>query len=105
MPKRLLSGTVVSSNSNKTIVVKVSRRVKHKMYRKIITRSKNYHAHDENNQFKVGDKVSIMESKPISKLKTWTVIYANGVNEWYKCNLNYLLPTTLEQEKYNASRY
>ena len=81
MPKRLLSGTVVSSNSNKTIVVKVSRRVKHKMYRKIITRSKNYHAHDENNQFKVGDKVSIMESKPISKLKTWTLIYANGVNE------------------------
>ena len=81
MPKRLLSGTVVSSNSNKTIVVKVSRRVKHKMYRKIITRSKNYHAHDENNQFKVGDKVSIMESKPISKLKTWTVIYSNGVNE------------------------
>ena len=81
MPKRLLSGTVVSSNSNKTIVVKVSRRVKHKMYRKIITRSKNYHAHDENNQFKVGDKVSIMESKPISKLKTWTVIYANGANE------------------------
>ena len=81
MPKRLLSGTVVSSNSNKTIVVKVSRRVKHKMYRKIITRSKNYHAHDENNQFKVGDKVSIMETKPISKLKTWTVISANGVNE------------------------
>ena len=81
MPKRLLSGTVVSSNSNKTIVVKVSRRVKHKMYRKIITRSKNYHAHDENNQFKVGDKVSIMESKPISKLKPWTVINANGVNE------------------------
>ena len=81
MPKRLLSGTVISSNSNKTIVVKVSRRVKHKMYRKIITRSKNYHAHDENNQFKVGDKVSIMETKPISKLKTWTVISANGVNE------------------------
>ncbi len=81
MPKRLLSGTVISSNSNKTIVVKVSRRVKHKMYRKIITRSKNYHAHDENNQFKVGDKVSIVETKPISKLKTWTVIPANGVNE------------------------
>ena len=81
MPKRLLSGTVVSSNSNKTIVVKVSRRVKHKMYRKIITRSKNYHAHDENNQFKIGDKVSIIETKPISKLKTWTVIPTNGVNE------------------------
>ena len=81
MPKRLLSGTVVSSNSNKTIVVKVSRRVKHKMYRKIITRSKNYHAHDENNQFKVGDKVSIRESKPISKLKTWIVMTESGANK------------------------
>ena len=81
MPKRLLSGTVISSNSNKTIVVKVSRRVKHKMYRKIITRSKNYHAHDENNQFKVGDKVSIIETKPISKLKTWTVMTASGDNK------------------------
>ena len=81
MPKRLLTGTVISSNSNKTIVVKVSRRVKHKMYRKIITRSKNYHAHDENNEFKVGDKVSITESKPISKLKTWIVISDNGVKQ------------------------
>ena len=81
MPKRLLSGTVISSNSNKTIVVKVSRRVKHKMYRKIITRSKNYHAHDENNQFKVGDKVSIIETKPISKLKTWTVMTTSGDNK------------------------
>ena len=51
MPKRLLSGIVVSSNSNKTIVVKVTRRVKHKLYRKIISRSKKYHAHDENNKF------------------------------------------------------
>ena len=81
MPKRILSGIVSSSNSNKTIVVKVSRRVKHKMYRKIITRSKNYHAHDENNQFKVGDKVSIIETKPISKLKTWMAISINGENK------------------------
>ena len=73
MPKRLLSGTVVSSNSNKTIVVKVTRKVKHKLYRKIINRSKKYHAHDENNEFKVGDIVSIIESKPISKLKKWVV--------------------------------
>ena len=78
MPKRLLSGTVVSSNSNKTIVVNVTRRVKHKLYKKIITRSKKYHAHDENNQFKVGDIVSIEESKPISKLKTWIAIPTNG---------------------------
>ena len=73
MPKRILSGTVVSSNANKTIVVKVTRRVKHKLYKKIISRSKNYHAHDEDNNFKVGDNVKIIESKPISKLKTWIV--------------------------------
>ncbi|OUW97040.1 MAG: 30S ribosomal protein S17 [Pelagibacteraceae bacterium TMED237] len=74
MPKRLLSGVVISANSNKTIVVKVTRRVKHKLYKKIISRSKNYHAHDENNKFKIGDNVTILESKPISKLKTWTVV-------------------------------
>ena len=74
MPKRLLSGTVVSANSNKTIVVKVTRRVKHKLYRKIISLSKKYHAHDEKNKFKEGQKVSIIECKPISKKKTWQVI-------------------------------
>ena len=74
MPKRILSGKVISSNSNKTIVVKVTRRVKHKLYKKIISRSKNYHAHDENNTFKTGDTVSIIESKPYSKLKTWSVL-------------------------------
>ena len=68
MPKRILSGTVISSNSDKTIVVKVTRRVKHKLYKKIISLSKNYHVHDEDNQFKSGDKISIIESKPISKL-------------------------------------
>ena len=74
MPKRILSGTVVSSNSNKTIVVKVTRKVKHKLYKKIIKRSKNYHAHDEDNNFKIGDAVRIIESKPISKLKSWIVM-------------------------------
>ena len=78
MPKRLLSGTVVSSNSNKTIVVKVTRRVKHKLYKKIITRSKKYHAHDENNESKIGDIVSIIESKPISKLKSWLLVSNSG---------------------------
>ena len=77
MPKRILSGTVISSNSNKTIVVKVTRRVKHKLYKKIISRSKNYHAHDENNHYKTGDRVSIVESKPISKLKSWLVLESN----------------------------
>jgi small subunit ribosomal protein S17 len=74
MPKRILTGTVVSSNTNKTIVVKVTRRVKHKLYKKIISQSKKYHAHDENNNFKIGDSVRIIESKPISKLKTWIVM-------------------------------
>tara|TARA_B100000965_G_C19150889_1_gene565933 strand:+ start:273 stop:530 length:258 start_codon:yes stop_codon:yes gene_type:complete len=77
MPKRILSGTVVSSNANKTIIVKVTRRVKHKLYKKIISRSKNYHAHDEDNNFKVGDNVKIIESKPISKLKSWLVMNEN----------------------------
>jgi len=74
MPKRILTGTVVSSNTNKTIIVKVTRRVKHKLYKKIISQSKKYHAHDENNNFKIGDSVRIIESKPISKLKTWIVM-------------------------------
>ena len=74
MPKRILSGTVISSNSNKTIIVNVTRRIKHKLYKKIIRRSKKYHAHDENNEFKIGDNVSIVESKPISKLKRWKVL-------------------------------
>ena len=77
MPKRILTGTVVSSNTNKTIVVKVTRRVQHKLYKKIISQSKKYHAHDENNTFKVGDIVKIIESKPVSKLKSWIVVNDN----------------------------
>ena len=77
MPKRLLSGVVVSSNSNKTIVVEVTRRVKHKLYKKIIKRAKKYHAHDENNTFKKGDIVTTQETKPISKMKTWVVHESN----------------------------
>ena len=95
MPKRLLSGMVVASKNNKTIVVEVTRRVKHKLYKKIIKRVKKYHAHDEENFFKVGDAVTIQETKPISKMKTWTVL--NDKNnlevekaEWFKCNQIYL---------------
>ena len=74
MSKRILSGKVISSNANKTVVVKVTRRVKHKLYKKIISRSKKYHAHDENNTYKMGDNVNIRESSPMSKLKSWVVI-------------------------------
>ena len=78
MPKRILSGIVVSTNSHKTITVNVTRRIKHKLYKKIIRQSKKYQVHDENNEFKIGEIVSIIESKPISKLKKWTVISKNG---------------------------
>ena len=74
MTKRVLEGKVVSDKSNKTIVVEVKRRFVHPFYGKVLSRSKKYHAHDEKNKFKVGDSVKIVESKPISKLKTWEVI-------------------------------
>ena len=86
MPKRILSGVVVSSNSNKTITVDVTRRIKHKLYKKIIRQTKKYHAHDENNQYNIGDTVSIIETKPISKLKKWKVLSNSGDNSWFKCN-------------------
>ena len=74
MPKRILQGTVVSAASEKTIVVNVERRVRHPLYKKTITRSSKFHAHDENNNYKIGDKVRIIECRPISKKKTWTVL-------------------------------
>ena len=74
MPKRVLTGTVVSDKTDKTVVVSVERRVKHPLYGKIIKRSKKYHAHDEGNVYKEGQTVRIEECAPISKLKTWTVI-------------------------------
>ena len=78
MSKRTLSGKVVSSINNKTIVVEVTRRVKHKLYKKIIKRIKKYHVHDESNAYKVGDVVIIQESKPISKMKSWIVNNLNA---------------------------
>ena len=71
MPKRVLTGTVVSDKANKTVVVSVERRVKHPLYGKIIKQSKKYHAHDEGNAFKEGETVRIEETRPISKLKRW----------------------------------
>ena len=73
MPKRVLTGTVVSDKGDKTVVVRVERRVKHPLYGKIIKLSKKYHAHDEANAFSVGQQVRIEECAPVSKLKTWTV--------------------------------
>lgn len=74
MPKRVLQGVVVSDKNAKTVVVEVERRYTHPLLKKTVRRSKKYHAHDENNTFKVGDLVSIEESRPISKNKRWVVI-------------------------------
>jgi small subunit ribosomal protein S17 len=78
MPKRVLTGTVVSDKADKTVVVRVERRVKHPLYGKIIKLSKKYHAHDEDNAFRLGEQVRIEERAPISKLKTWEVIERIG---------------------------
>jgi small subunit ribosomal protein S17 len=74
MPKRILTGTVVSDKNDKTIVVLVERKVKHPLYGKIIRRTKKYHAHDENNVVKEGQVVRIEECAPISKNKTWRLV-------------------------------
>ena len=74
MPKRVLTGLVVSDKGEKTVVVNVERKVKHPLYGKIIRRSKKYHAHDEGNEYKAGETVRIEETAPISKLKTWKVV-------------------------------
>ena len=76
MPKRILQGTVVSHACDKTVVVRVERRVMHPVYKKYVSRSKKYAAHDEDNRYRTGDTVRIEESRPISKRKSWMVIGA-----------------------------
>ncbi len=82
MPRRILSGTICKATNKKTVVVEVERTFKHPIYKKYIKRSKKYHAHDETDAFKVGDKVMIEETRPISKLKTWKVV-SNEKKLWY----------------------
>jgi len=81
MPKRILQGMVVSSKGDKTVVVRVDRRVKHPVYKKFITRSKKFMVHDEGNIYREGDTIRIQESRPLSKRKRWVVIerMAEGV--------------------------
>ena len=74
MPKRILQGPVVSDKGNKTVVVRIDRAYSHPLLKKVVRRSKRYHAHDEANQYKVGDVVQIRECPPKSKLKRWEVI-------------------------------
>ena len=74
MSKKILNGKVIKDKNNKTVVVLVKRRFSHPFYGKVVTKSKKYHAHDEKNKYKIGDNVSIVESKPLSKLKRWEVL-------------------------------
>ena len=74
MSKKILNGQVIKDKNNKTVVVLVKRKYSHPFFEKIITSAKKYHAHDEMNKFKIGDKVKIVESKPFSKKKRWEVI-------------------------------
>ena len=80
MPKRILQGVVVSDKQDKTVIVCVERQVMHPVYKKFIKKSKKYAAHDENNQYKVGDTVRIIESVPYSKTKCWTVMSSEEDN-------------------------
>ena len=79
MPKRVLQGVVISSKADKTVTVKVERKFKHPIYKKFVKVSKKYAAHDSENKYQEGDKVSIIESRPISKTKTWLVVNGNKV--------------------------
>ena len=83
MSKKTLQGKVIKDKNDKTIVVLVKRKYSHPFFGKVMTSAKKYHAHDEKNKFKEGEKVSIIECKPISKKKTWQVI-----DRWYKYKQN-----------------
>ena len=85
MPKKILDGIVVSDKGNKSITVLVERKYQHPVLQKVVKTKKKYHAHDENNSFKKGDKVSIIESSPISKTKRFKVLEES---KWYKFKQN-----------------
>ncbi len=78
MPKRVLQGVVVSDSCDKTVIVRVERRVMHPVYKKFVSRSKKYAAHDEENRYHAGEAVRIQESRPLSKRKHWIVLVDPG---------------------------
>ena len=85
MPKKILKGVVVSDKPNKTITVIVERKYQHPVLKKVIKSKKKYSVHDENNKYKNGDNVTIVESKPYSKTKKFEVL---GDTKWYKYKQN-----------------
>ena len=86
MPKKILKGIVVSDKPNKTITVIVERKYQHPVLKKVIKSKKKYSVHDEENKYKNGDQVNIIECRPRSKTKRFEV---TGENKWYKCKQNY----------------
>ena len=78
MPKRIMQGTVVSDKAEQTVVVRVERRIMHPVYKKFITKSKKFAAHDAQNKFKTGDSVRIRECVPVSKTKAFEVVYEDS---------------------------
>ncbi len=78
MPKRIMQGTVVSDKADQTVVVRVERRIMHPVYKKFITKSKKFSAHDAENRFKTGDQVRIQECVPVSKTKNFEVLYEDS---------------------------
>ncbi len=86
MPKKILSGIVVSDKPDKTITVIVERKYQHPIFKKVIKSKKKYSVHDKDNKYKNGDKVSIIECKPYSKTKKFEVL---GEIKWFKCRPNY----------------
>ena len=85
MPKKILNGTVVSDKGNKSITVSVERKYQHPILQKVIKTKKKYHVHDEKNSFKLGDKVSIIETRPLSKTKRFKVLEEK---QWYRFKQN-----------------
>jgi len=88
MPKKILHGVVVNDKENKTIKVMIERKYQHPLFKKVVKSKKKYSAHDEDNKFKVGDKVSIIESRPYSKNKKFEVLKEK---QWFKSRQNYKL--------------
>ena len=86
MPKKILKGIVVSDKPNKSITVIVERKYQHPVLKKVIKSKKKYNVHDEENKYKNGDKVNIIECRPRSKTKRFEV---TGENQWFKCKQNY----------------
>ena len=74
MPKRVLTGLIVSDKGDKTVVVNVERKVKHALYGKVMTKHSKLKAHDENNEARAGDRVRVMETRPLSATKRWRLV-------------------------------